>query len=89
MLIKNFNGEERSHDQSLGLALNEVQEQALVEQSQLYISKFKPEGTTAYQQPPTSKGSTKYGAQRGANAQNVKLNEFGCLIGMGTAAGKQ
>lgn len=37
MFIKNTDDEDRSQDQSLGLALQQVQDQALAEQSQLYI----------------------------------------------------
>lgn len=85
MLIKNNQDEERSQDQRR-LALQQVHDHQEAEQPQLYISKFKPDGTSAYQQPPSSKGSTKFGALRGAYPQEVKVNEFGCLIGVGSAA---
>ena len=37
MLIRNLDGEERSHDESVGLALQQLQEQGAVDQAQLII----------------------------------------------------
>ena len=87
MLIKNLDGEERSHDESVGLALQQLQEQGVADPAQLIIKCSNTiTKAPAGQQPPTSKGSTKGGAQRASNAQNLKLNEFSCLIGKTAAA---